>query len=102
MTFAQSAQYQTATLAAPSGSTGNVGYAVDGSTSANGDVILSGAYLDDELAPSAGAAYFYRRSGSTWTQQKVKASDGQGNDVFGSAVAVSGTRNHPCWMMTST
>ncbi|MEI8090525.1 MAG: MBG domain-containing protein [Opitutaceae bacterium] len=42
-------------------------------------------------APSAGAAYVFVRSGTTWTQQAyLKASQVDANDQFGYSVAVSG------------
>src|SRR6267154_1352198 len=48
----------------------------------------------DELAPFAGAAYVYTRSGSTWAQQAyVKASNTESGDAFGGSVALSGDGN---------
>jgi hypothetical protein len=48
----------------------------------------------DELAPFAGAAYVYTRSGSTWSQQAyVKASNTESGDAFGGSVALSGDGN---------
>jgi hypothetical protein len=70
------------------------------SDGANGDELgLSVAVSGDELiagapgkASSAGAAYVFARSGTTWSQQaKVVASDGAAQDEFGFAVSVSGT-----------
>jgi hypothetical protein len=44
--------------------------------------------LDD--AADSGAAYIYRRSGTTWTQQSyVKASNSGSGDTFGTAIALS-------------
>jgi len=44
--------------------------------------------LEDALG--SGAAYLYRLSGGTWTQQSyVKASNTDANDAFGTAIAVS-------------
>jgi hypothetical protein len=41
---------------------------------------------------TAGAAYVFEQSGSTWIQQaKLTASDGAGGDNFGNSVSVSGT-----------
>lgn len=38
-----------------------------------------------------GSAYIFRRNGATWTQRaKLTASDGAAEDIFGSAVAISG------------
>jgi MYXO-CTERM domain-containing protein len=48
---------------------------------------LIGAYGDDAYR---GAAYFFRREGTTWTeQQKLTASDGVGNDHYGASVALT-------------
>jgi FG-GAP repeat protein len=45
----------------------------------------------DNSATSAGAAYVFVRSGTTWTQQAyLKASNTEANDFFGFSVAVSG------------
>ena len=45
----------------------------------------------NELAGSAGAAYVFVRSGTTWTQQAyLKASQVNASDTFGRSVAVSG------------
>lgn len=55
-----------------------------GATGVNGD-------QNDETAQFAGAAYVFVRNGTTWTQQAyLKASNTNGNDRFGSAVAISG------------
>jgi len=65
------------------------GWAVD----IDGDTALVGAYLNDEIAPGAGAAYFFRRDlFGGWTQlQKVTASDAQAVDNFGVDVAIDGS-----------
>lgn len=68
------------------GNTLAVGATGEGSAAAgiNGDQADNGAY-------SAGAAYVYSRSGSTWQQQAyVKASNPDAYDNFGSSVALSG------------
>ena len=45
---------------------------------------------NDDSADDAGAAYFFTRSGTEWTQQAyVKASNADAYDQFGGAVAVS-------------
>jgi FG-GAP repeat len=75
-----------------SGDTFGVGVAM----SSDGLRTIVGADADNSYQ---GAAYVYRRSGSTWTQeQKLTASDGQGNtdvggDYFGHSVAISDTGN---------
>lgn len=72
------------------------------SLSVSGDTIIVGASAEDgsgagvnpasdELMTSAGAAYVFTRSGSTWSQQAyLKASNPGANDNFGVYVAVSG------------
>lgn len=55
----------------------------------HGDRIVVGALLHDALAPEAGAAYVFGRTGSTWSQlQKLTAFDGGLGDRFGRRVAV--------------
>lgn len=57
----------------------------------SGDIAVVGAREDDQRATDAGAAYVYRRSGSTWTQQaKLTASDAAANANFGWSVATDG------------
>ncbi len=70
---------------------------------ASGDTIVVGAMFEssgatgvngdesDSSAPTAGAAYVFVRSGTTWTQQAyLKASNTGTYDQFGLSVAVSG------------
>jgi hypothetical protein len=48
----------------------------------------------DETAPAAGAAYFYTRSGGTWSQKTyVKASNTGNVDQFGTSVALNSDGN---------
>ena len=55
----------------------------------DGDTVVVGARLTDELGPDSGSAYVFVRSGTTWTQQqKLTASDGASDDRFGYSVAV--------------
>ncbi len=62
-----------------------------GAAAMDHDVLVIGAPLDDEVAVNAGAAYVYRRSGTSWSfEQKLMASDGATEDRFGTSVAVSG------------
>ncbi len=69
----------------------------------SGDTIVVGANGEDSIATgingnqtdnsalSAGAAYVFTRSGTTWTQQAyLKASNTGAGDQFGNAVAISG------------
>ncbi|MEM7130359.1 MAG: SdrD B-like domain-containing protein [Chloroflexota bacterium] len=69
-------------------SDGGGGDAFGLSVSVDGDTAIVGANGHNA---SAGAAYVFTRTGSTWTeQQKLTASDGAGNDLFGQSVSVSG------------
>ncbi|HKX46958.1 MAG TPA: FG-GAP repeat protein, partial [Planctomycetota bacterium] len=58
----------------------------------SGDVAVIGAALDDTgFGVDAGSAYVFAREGTTWSlQAKLTASDALAQDLFGSAVAVSG------------
>ena len=59
------------------------------SISLYGDTAMVGAYGEDTGASSAGAAYIFTRSGTTWIeQQKIQASDIQASDQFGRNVAI--------------
>jgi hypothetical protein len=59
--------------------------------SVSGDVIIVGAYGDDDLGSYSGSAYVFRYSGSSWSQEaKLLASDGAASDYFGYGVSVSG------------
>ncbi|MBI3819443.1 MAG: FG-GAP repeat protein [Planctomycetes bacterium] len=73
------------------------------SVSVSGDTVVVGAEgesssatgvngnQNNNSAPSSGAAYVFKRSGSTWAQQAyLKASNTNAADDFGLAVAVSG------------
>jgi hypothetical protein len=63
------------------------------SVSISGDYALVGAYLSDKNStnPDAGAAYFFKRSGNTWSnQQKVIASSQAAFDHYGFSVSISG------------
>ena len=57
----------------------------------HGDTVLVGAPYDSEAGLSAGAAYVYQRTGSSWSQQqKLYASDATTYQDFGIAVALDG------------
>ena len=57
----------------------------------SGDTVIVGAKLEDTGGTSAGSAYIFTRSGSTWTQQqKIQASDAEASDQFGNSVAIDG------------
>ena len=81
------------------------GYEFGWSVAISGDTIAVGAYDEassstgvnsspNELAPGAGAAYVFARSGATWSQQAylkpAAVGTTQANDHFGNAIAVSG------------
>jgi hypothetical protein len=56
-----------------------------------GDTALVAARYGTGRALSSGTAYIFRRSGTNWAQQdKLDASDGAANDLFGYSVALSG------------
>ncbi len=59
----------------------------------DGDWILIGSPLDDDIADQSGAVYVYRRSGADWSfVQKLKAGDVTYSAQFGSAIAMDGSR----------
>ena len=61
------------------------------SVSISGNLAISGAQQDDDIAPNAGAAYIFERSGSLWLQRaKLNANDAKAGDLFGNTVAISG------------
>jgi hypothetical protein len=58
------------------------------SVSINGDYALIGAPGDDTWK---GSAYVFKRDGTIWTEeQKLLASDGATNDIFGISVSIDG------------
>lgn len=73
-----------------------------GSVAVSGDTVVVGASFEDSSTTgvnstpddgflSAGAAYVFVRSGSTWSQQAyLKASNSGTSDLFGTSVALSG------------
>jgi hypothetical protein len=64
------------------------------SISGDGNTVIVGAPLEDTGATSAGAAYIFIRSGTSWTQQaKIQSSDVQQADYFGQSVSISGDGN---------
>jgi len=65
------------------------GYAV----SINGDAIVVGnEFLNLGTNISQGGIYYFTRTNSIWTQQqRITADDGSSNDLFGSAVSLSGS-----------
>ncbi|MDK1286780.1 hypothetical protein [Pseudoalteromonas umbrosa] len=61
------------------------------SVAIDGNTILVGADLHDEIAQEAGAVYAYEFDGKQWQQQaKLMAKDGGHTDIFGVRVALQG------------
>jgi hypothetical protein len=57
------------------------------------DLILLGAYYDDDGGPGSGSAYVFRKVGTQWLQDgKLLASDGAAYDAFGTSVALRSDR----------
>ena len=82
-TWSQQAKIQSSDIA--EGDKFGYSVAIDGNT------IVVGAYLEDTGAESAGAAYIFTRSGTTWSQQaKLQTSDALASDRFGEVVAIDG------------
>jgi len=72
-------------------SDGTAGDGLGNSVSLNENTALIGAAYDDDNGALSGSAYVFTRGGSTWTQQqKLHASDGATNDLFGCFVSLSG------------
>ncbi len=72
-------------------SDGAAGDELGNSVALSGNVAVIGARLDDDNGSNAGAAYVFRFNGASWVQeQKLLASDGATDDLFGLSVAVSG------------
>ncbi len=79
---------QVAKLTAADGQEGDV---FGLSVAISGDTTIVGAYREDDRAPNAGSAYVFERVGNAWTQvAKLTAADGQGGDLFGVSVGISG------------
>lgn len=61
------------------------------SVAVSGDTIVAGARFAPSAAEASGAAYVFRRTNGTWTEEAlVKASNVQNGAFFGTAVAISG------------
>lgn len=73
-------------------SDGNAGAYFGQSVALSMNTALIGARGDDVgVNANQGSAYVFTRNGTTWTQQqKLTASDGAADDVFGESVALSG------------
>ncbi len=59
------------------------------SISADGITAIVGAYMDDDGGTNSGSVYIYTKSGETWSEIKVTASDGAASDNFGTSVSIS-------------
>jgi hypothetical protein len=61
------------------------------SVAVSGDVILVGAYRDNDNGYASGSAYVFRWNGSNWVEeQKLLPGDGASSNYFGCSVAVNG------------
>ncbi len=61
------------------------------SVAVSGDVAVAGARFDDDNGGNSGSAYVFRFNGVSWDQeQKLLASDADGNEIFGQSVSVDG------------
>lgn len=62
------------------------GYAV----SIHDEMVIIGAYRDDDHGGASGSAYIFRFNGSSWQQEaKLLADDGAANDYFGRSVSIT-------------
>ena len=61
------------------------------SVAIHGNLAISGAQQNDDIAPNAGAAYIFERSNAIWLERaKIIANDAKAGDLFGNTVAISG------------
>jgi hypothetical protein len=61
------------------------------SVSINGDYVIVGAPYEDTGGAEAGAAYIFKRSGTTWLEKdKLTADNAATQDRFGSSVSING------------
>ena len=62
------------------------------SVSISSDLVIVGAYWDDDNARDSGSAYIFKWDGASWMeQQKLIAWDGAANDHFGWSVSITST-----------
>jgi hypothetical protein len=86
--WSQQARIQSSDIAAGD----NFGY--DVAIDSDGNTAVIGAYNDADNGTSAGTAFIFTRSGTSWSQQaKLTASDGAAQDYFGEAVNISDDGN---------
>jgi len=61
------------------------------SVSISGDRVIVGAHRDDHNGADSGAAYVFRRNGTSWTiETRLTANDGSAGDLFGFSVSLGG------------
>jgi hypothetical protein len=57
----------------------------------SGDIVVVGAFQDDDYGSNSGSAHVYGFDGFSWREEaKLLAADGMPNDKFGASVAVAG------------
>jgi hypothetical protein len=62
-----------------------------GKVSISGDYAIVGANRNDDKGSDSGAAYVFKRDGTSWIEQaKLAASDGEAGDTFGCSTSISG------------
>jgi hypothetical protein len=70
---------------------GTAGDQFGGAVGISGTTVIVGANANASSSSRNGSAYIYTLTGGSWTlQQKLTPADGEANDVFGTAVAISG------------
>ena len=61
------------------------------SVSISGDRVIVGARRDDHNGTDSGAAYVFRRNGTSWTiETRLTPNDGSAGDLFGFSVSIGG------------
>ena len=61
------------------------------SVSISGDYAVVGAHYNDINGDRSGSAYVFKRTGTSWAQEAILLpSDGEGGDLFGLSVSISG------------
>lgn len=65
------------------------------SINSDGTYAIVGAWAEDTTATTAGSAYIFTRSGTSWTQQaQIQASPAASNDYFGISVEITPDANY--------
>ncbi len=61
------------------------------SVSISGDRVIVGAHREDHNGTDSGAAYVFRRNGTSWTiETRLTPNDGSAGDLFGFSVSIGG------------